>query len=239
MVIEVPRLKDVATDVKLNLQDRLNAVTEILSRVSKLVSDDLDKAVSSTVGQDKDGIQSPGKSSLHSLGMLCSQALHCSPGSPQDKRPILAVVPSPAAPSHPGGKEGLSACEFLDLLYSDVCSLFSKCAAHFLSLPLVTDRCSLTFDPRTANGNLFLSQENRRAEHLTSGPRPVPPHEARFDHTWQVLCFQGFKHGQHYWELEVSKPWAYLGVNNHHYRVKLQFITSHTANFIHLHNCIK
>lgn len=63
MVIEVPRLKDVATDVKLNLQDGLNGVTEILSRVSKLVTDDLDKAVSSTVGQDKDGSQSPGKSS--------------------------------------------------------------------------------------------------------------------------------------------------------------------------------
>lgn len=77
-----------------------------------------------------------------------------------------------------------------------------------------TDRCSLTFDPRTANGHLFLSQEYRKAEHLTSGPRTVPPHEARFDHTWQVLCFQGFTHGQHYWELEVSKPWAYLGVNN-------------------------
>ncbi|XP_068161941.1 E3 ubiquitin-protein ligase TRIM65 isoform X2 [Antennarius striatus] len=157
MVIEVPRLKDIPTDITPNLQDRLNVVTEVLSRVSKLVSEDLEKAVSAAVDQDKDG-------------------------SPQDKRPILAVVPSPAAPCHPAGKEGLSAY-----------------------------RCSLTFDPRTANGHLFLSQENRRAEHLTSGPRPVPPHEARFDHTWQVLCFQGFTHGQHYWELEVSKPWAYLG----------------------------
>lgn len=78
----------------------------------------------------------------------------------------------------------------------------------------MTDRCALTFDPRTANGHLFLSQELRKAEHLTSGPRPVPAHEARFDHTWQVLCFQGFTRGQHYWELEVSKPWAYLGVRN-------------------------
>ncbi|XP_011616838.2 tripartite motif-containing protein 65 isoform X1 [Takifugu rubripes] len=164
VVIEVPRLKGVATNVKPNIQDHLNAVTEILSRISKLVSDDLDKAVSSTEGHEK-------------------EASHCSPGSPQDKRPVLAVVPSPAAPSHPGGKEGLGAY-----------------------------RCSLTFDPRTANGNLFLSQENCRAEHLTSGPRPVPPHEARFDHTWQVLCFQGFTHGRHYWELELSKPWAYLGV---------------------------
>ncbi|XP_078134934.1 E3 ubiquitin-protein ligase TRIM65 [Sander vitreus] len=158
MVIEVPRFKDIPTDVTPNLQERLNGVTDVLSRVSKLVSEDLEKAVSTAVGPDKDG-------------------------SPQDKRPILAVVPSPAAPCHPGGKEGLSAY-----------------------------RCSLTFDPRTANGHLCLSQENRRAEHLTTGPRPVPAHEARFDHTWQVLCFQGFKNGQHYWELEVSKPWAYLGV---------------------------
>ncbi|XP_029384341.1 tripartite motif-containing protein 65 isoform X2 [Echeneis naucrates] len=158
-LIEVPGFKDTPTDVTPNLQERLNVVTDVLSRISKLVSEDLEKAVSTAVGQEKDG-------------------------SPQDKRPILAVVPSPAAPCHPGGKEGLSAY-----------------------------RCSLTFDPRTANGHLFLSQENRRAEHLTSGPRTVPPHEARFDHTWQVLCFQGFTHGQHYWELEVSKPWAYLGVN--------------------------
>lgn len=55
MVIEVPRLKDIPTDVKANLQDRLNGVTDILSRVSKLVSEDLEKAVSSAVGQDKDG----------------------------------------------------------------------------------------------------------------------------------------------------------------------------------------
>lgn len=65
MVIEVPRLKDVATNVKPNIQDHLNAVTEILSRISKLVSDDLDKAVSSTVGHDKEGSQSLEKAYLH------------------------------------------------------------------------------------------------------------------------------------------------------------------------------
>lgn len=130
------------------------------------------------------------------------------------------MVPSPAAPSHPGGKEGLSACEMLDLcsLMPAVCLRLNRVTHFRCSLCLVTDQCSLTFDPRTANGNLCLSQENCRAEHLTSGPRPVPPHDARFDHTWQVLCFQGFTQGQHYWELEVSKPWAYLGVNIHHCR---------------------
>ena len=40
----------------------------------------------------------------------------------------------------------------------------------------------------------------------------MPADKARFDHTWQVLCHEGFLHGRHYWELEVSKPWAYLGV---------------------------
>ncbi|XP_031699713.1 tripartite motif-containing protein 65 [Anarrhichthys ocellatus] len=158
MVLEVPRFKDIPTDVTPNLPERLNGVTDVLTRVSKLVFEDLEKAVSAAVGPDEDG-------------------------SPQDKKPMLAVVPSPATPCHPGGKEGLSAY-----------------------------RCALTFDPRTANGHLFLSQEYRKAEHLTSGPRPVPANEARFDHTWQVLCFQGFTRGQHYWELEVSKPWAYLGV---------------------------
>ncbi|XP_014034964.1 tripartite motif-containing protein 65 [Salmo salar] len=157
-LVEVPRMKDIPVDVTPNLQERLSGVTDVLSRISKLVSEDLEKAVSTAVGQDKQG-------------------------SPQDKRPVLAVVPSPAAPCHPAGKEGLS--EY---------------------------RCTLTFDPRTANGHLLLCQENLRAEHLTSGPRSVPAHEARFDHTWQVLCFQGFKHGKHYWELELSKPWAYLGV---------------------------
>ncbi|XP_054623247.1 tripartite motif-containing protein 65 [Dunckerocampus dactyliophorus] len=158
MLIEVPHLKKTSSDITPNLQDRLNGVTEVLTRVSKLVVEDLDRAVCTAVGHDKEG-------------------------SPQEKRPILAVVPRPAAACYPGGKEGLS--EY---------------------------RCSLTFDPHTANGNLFLSQENRRAEHLTSGLRPVVEHEARFDHTWQVLCIQGFQHGQHYWELEVSKPWACLGV---------------------------
>lgn len=55
MVIEVPHLKDIPTDVTPNLQDRLNGVTDILSRISKLVSEDLEKAVSSAVGQEKDG----------------------------------------------------------------------------------------------------------------------------------------------------------------------------------------
>ncbi|CAB1321540.1 unnamed protein product [Coregonus sp. 'balchen'] len=78
-----------------------------------LVSEDLEKAVSTAVGQDKQG-------------------------SPQDKHTILAVVPSPAAPCHLAGKQGLS--EY---------------------------RCTLTFDPRTVNGHLLLSQENLRA--------PIPP----------------------------------------------------------------
>ncbi|KAL7856638.1 hypothetical protein SRHO_G00155370 [Serrasalmus rhombeus] len=157
-LVEVPQMGEVPVEVSVNVQDKLNPVTDLLSRVSKLVCEDLDKAVYAVVGHDKEG-------------------------SPQDKRPVLAVVPSPATPSYPAGKEGLSAY-----------------------------RCSLTFDPRTANAHLLLSQSNRRAEHLTSGPRPVPAHEARFDHTWQVLCFENFTHGRHYWELEVSKPWAYVGV---------------------------
>ncbi|KAI2658251.1 tripartite motif-containing 65-like protein [Labeo rohita] len=157
-LIEVPHFSDIPVDVHVSVQEKLTPVTDVLSRVSKLVCEDLERAVQVPGGQDKEG-------------------------SPQDKRPVLAVVPSPATPSYPAEREGLNAYH-----------------------------CNLTFDPRTANAHLRLSQSNRRAEHLTSGPRPVPADESRFDHTWQVLCFQNFTHGQHYWELEVSKPWAYVGV---------------------------
>ncbi|XP_013855819.1 tripartite motif-containing protein 65 [Austrofundulus limnaeus] len=128
-LVVVPCFKDISTDVCPKLQDGLNGVMDVLSRLSKLLCEDLDKAVSTAVGQDHDS-------------------------SPQDKRPVLAVVPSAAAVSVPGRNEGLSAY-----------------------------RCCLTFDPRTANGHLVLSQDNQRAEHLTSGPHPVPAHQARFDHT--------------------------------------------------------
>lgn len=55
MDIEVPRFKDIPTTLTPNLQERLSGVTDVLSRVSKLVSEDLEKAVSTAVGQDKDG----------------------------------------------------------------------------------------------------------------------------------------------------------------------------------------
>lgn len=55
MLVEVPRFKEIPTDVPPNLQERLNGVTDVLSRVSKLVSEDLEKAVSTAVGQDKEG----------------------------------------------------------------------------------------------------------------------------------------------------------------------------------------
>lgn len=158
MLVKVPKFEAVSTEVSSSLQERLSGVTEVLSRVSKLLHEDLERAVGTALGLDKQA-------------------------SPQDKRPILAVVPSPAAPFAPGLREGLD--------------------GH---------HCSLTFDPRTANGHLLLSCGNTRAEHLSSGSPAPPADPARFDHTWQVLCLQGFSQGVHYWELEVSKPWAYVGV---------------------------
>lgn len=55
VVLEVPRLEDLAPPLKPSLQDRLSPLTDLLSRLSKLVSDDLDKAVSAAVGQDREG----------------------------------------------------------------------------------------------------------------------------------------------------------------------------------------
>lgn len=77
MVIEVPRLKDIPTDVMPTLQDRLSVVTDILSRISKLLSEDLDKAVSAAVGQDKNGNMSVGSTyTVYTLfPNLCSRVL--------------------------------------------------------------------------------------------------------------------------------------------------------------------
>ncbi|XP_062859696.1 E3 ubiquitin-protein ligase TRIM65 [Trichomycterus rosablanca] len=159
-LVEVPQIRQVPLDVSVNVQDKLAPVTDVLSRIAKLVCEDLDKTVYASV-------------------------IHNKEGSPQDKRPMLAVVPSPATPSssYPAVKEGLNQ--------------YGR---------------SLTFDPCTAYAHLQLSQNNQRAEHLISGPHSVLEHQDRFDYTWQVLCSENFTQGIHYWEMEVSKPWAYVGV---------------------------
>lgn len=114
--VEVPRFSNTPTDLSPNLLDRLNSVTDVLSRVSKLVSEDLDKAVCSAVVQDNDG-----NFGLNTFFLLQDSSLtvfSVAPGSPQDKRPVLAVVPSPAAPCLPGGKEGLGACESCSVFFT-------------------------------------------------------------------------------------------------------------------------
>ena len=53
--MRVPSYKEIPVDMTPTLQERLNGITEVLSRVSKLVAEDLEKAVSAVVGQDKQG----------------------------------------------------------------------------------------------------------------------------------------------------------------------------------------
>lgn len=55
MLVEVPHFKDIPTEVTPNLQEKLNGVTDVMARVSKLVHEDLDRAVSTALGQDKQG----------------------------------------------------------------------------------------------------------------------------------------------------------------------------------------
>ena len=51
--MRVPSFKDIPVSMTPNLQERLNGITEVLSRDSKLVTEDLEKAVSAVVGQEK------------------------------------------------------------------------------------------------------------------------------------------------------------------------------------------
>nr|XP_023692652.1 tripartite motif-containing protein 65 isoform X3 [Paramormyrops kingsleyae] len=52
-LVEVPQMKDIALDVPTNLQGRLSLITDVLSQISKLVSEDLAKAVNAAIGHDK------------------------------------------------------------------------------------------------------------------------------------------------------------------------------------------
>lgn len=54
-LVEVPQVGLVPVEVSVNLQEKLNPVTDVLSRISKLVCEDLDKAVYAVVSHTKEG----------------------------------------------------------------------------------------------------------------------------------------------------------------------------------------
>uniref|UniRef100_A0A8P4JXR8 Protein NLRC3 n=1 Tax=Dicentrarchus labrax TaxID=13489 RepID=A0A8P4JXR8_DICLA len=69
--------------------------------------------------------------------------------------------------------------------------------------------CELTLDPNTANTNVFLSEENRKAETVRE-TLPYPNHPDRFDFLYAVMCANGLT-GRCYWEVE-REGWLSIGV---------------------------
>lgn len=106
-------------DANTCLQEKLNPVTDVLSRVSKLVCEDLERAVQAFAGHEKEG---ENISLSKSMLLLCTDLFHLLVilvGSPHDKRPILAVVPSPASSSssYPAEREGHRACNLTFIFF--------------------------------------------------------------------------------------------------------------------------
>ncbi|XP_073693979.1 NACHT, LRR and PYD domains-containing protein 3-like [Garra rufa] len=62
--------------------------------------------------------------------------------------------------------------------------------------------CFFTMDPNTANYNLILSEENRKATYVDE-KQPYPDNPDRFDEVNQVLCRESVC-GRCYWEIEWS-----------------------------------
>ncbi|XP_071330240.1 NLR family CARD domain-containing protein 3-like isoform X2 [Trachinotus anak] len=61
--------------------------------------------------------------------------------------------------------------------------------------------CDLTLDFNTADVNIILTEENKRATYV-SEKQPYPNHRDRFEEV-QVLCEEGLT-GRHYWEVECD-----------------------------------
>ncbi|KAK1163858.1 tripartite motif-containing protein 65-like isoform X2 [Acipenser oxyrinchus oxyrinchus] len=157
--IDEPPLKEVPLTVTLDLDTKVTAVTDLVSKISKLILEDLQKV---TLAADIHEVQD----------------------SPKEKRCTedISVISAVSTKSPIG--------ECYQAQYRP-----------------------LSFDPHTAHKYIRLSCENRKAEHISMGVQKVPAHEARFEGScWQVLCAEGLEGGKHYWEVDISHPWVYLGV---------------------------
>ncbi|GCB86598.1 hypothetical protein scyTo_0027271 [Scyliorhinus torazame] len=73
-----------------------------------------------------------------------------------------------------------------------------------------TDYRQLSFNPNTVHRFLTLSKGNHRVSHKFI--QTYPMHAERFEKVWQVLCCESFDTGQHYWEVQISSQWVYLGI---------------------------
>ncbi|NWI33876.1 TRI65 protein, partial [Sula dactylatra] len=80
-----------------------------------------------------------------------------------------------------------------------------------LRTELLKDHRNLTFDPKTANKYLELSNGNQKAKHGHGAVCGQQEQGPRFE-LWQVLCTQGYAHGHHYWEVKISSHSVILGV---------------------------
>ncbi|XP_059905099.1 stonustoxin subunit beta-like isoform X3 [Gadus macrocephalus] len=72
-----------------------------------------------------------------------------------------------------------------------------------------SDACDLTLDPNTANGELSLSEDNRKVTWVEED-QSYPDHPDRFDSRSQVLGGEALT-GRCYWEVE-REGWVSIGV---------------------------
>lgn len=87
---------------------------------------------------------------------------------------------------------------------------YSPSCLHFPLLSSISDACSLTLDPETANPNLQLPEKKSKVTGERRQRKQSLP--KAFDYWRQVLCVEGLVGGCCYWEVDWRGKGVFIGV---------------------------
>ncbi|XP_077580510.1 E3 ubiquitin-protein ligase TRIM11 [Stigmatopora nigra] len=120
-----------------------------------------------------------------------------------DDTKLLTDLSSPLFTPEPVSLDKKHILEDIEGKYRDFITAILRCLSE-LKKELLT--CPLTLDTNTSHPLLSISDDLQLVRRVKTR-LPHTAHPERFDHWPQVLTFQSFSTGTHYWELETEGFW--------------------------------